>query len=165
MNAAYWIDRLQMKKHVEGGWYCEIYRSPVELDPANNTFIHAPRSLCTHIYFLLEHDDFSALHRIGADELWHFYDGDALTIYEIDLEGKLTEHLLGNDAATNAAPFTLIQKGSWFGSRVVNDGSYTLVGCTVIPGFDFADFELGKADELRRQFPAYTTLINSMCRV
>jgi predicted cupin superfamily sugar epimerase len=92
-----------------------------------------------------------------------FYDGDPLTVYEIDTTGKLTEHRLGKDPSNDILPFCMIRKGSWFGSRVAPGGNYALVGCTVAPGFDFADFELATSAELSRQFPIYKDLIEALC--
>src|SRR5262245_7150963 len=135
--AATWISQLNLKRHVEGGWYGEVYRSADTI---------GERSLCTHIYFLLEQGDFSDLHRIRSDELWHFYAGDNLIVYEFDQLGLLTGHKLGNDPTSGFLPFCVIKKGNWFGARLAGGGSYALVGCTVSPGFDFDDFELADAN-------------------
>jgi uncharacterized protein len=160
-----WIEHLQLQKHIEGGWYKETYRSPLLLQRETAPHIvNGDRSLCTHIYFLLQQHEFSALHRIGSDELWHFYDGDRLVVYEIDTSGRLTEHQLGKDPSNAVLPFCMIRKGSWFGSRVATGGKYALVGCTVAPGFDFADFELAGAGALSQQFPMHKDLIASLCR-
>lgn len=159
--AVNWIHHLDLVKHIEGGWYSEVYKSPVVLVDKQ---VHGERSLCTHIYFLLEQDDFSALHRIESDELWHFYAGDNLIVYEFDDSGNLTEHKLGKDPANGAYPFCCIRKGSWFGARVVANGEFCLVGCTVAPGFDFADLELAQADQLIDKYPAYKSIIASLCR-
>lgn len=164
--ASDWIEHLQLQQHIEGGWYKETYRSPLFLHRENAPgLVNGDRSLCTHIYFLLQQNEFSALHRIGSDELWHFYDGDTLVVYEIDMSGQLTEHRLGNDPANGLLPFCMIRKGSWFGSRLAPGGNYALVGCTVAPGFDFADFELATASGLSGQFPQHKDLIASLCRL
>jgi predicted cupin superfamily sugar epimerase len=164
-SAAYWIQHLQLTHHVEGGSFGEVYRSPLLLPkehlPAAFT---GHRNACTHIYFLLENKQFSAFHRIQSDELWHFYTGDPLVIYEIDNNGQLTEHLLGNDPEAGQTLFSYIKAGSWFASRPVVQSAYALVGCTVSPGFDFADFELAKAAELAAAFPQHTELITALCR-
>jgi uncharacterized protein len=157
-----WTRHLQLQKHIEGGWYSEVYRSSLQLTSLPH--FSGDRSACTHIYFLLEQNDFSAFHRIKSDELWHFYDGDGLIVYELDESGQLTEHKLGLDIANGFLPFCMIRKGSWFGSRVCPQGEFALVGCTVAPGFDFADFELAKANELSNQFPEHETLITELCR-
>lgn len=164
-TAGDWISTLQLQQHVEGGWYREMYRSPLELQqewmPGE---LAGNRSLSTHIYFLLQQGEFSAFHRIRSDEGWHFYDGDPLIVYEIDKSGQLTEHRLGNDCHNGSLPFCMIPAGSWFGSRPAAGSRFSLVGCTVSPGFDFHDLELAKAEVLAGQFPTHAALIHSMCR-
>ncbi|SRR5258706_8914164 len=162
-NAAYWIEHLQLTQHIEGGWYTEIYRSDIVLQKEQlpDSFSDA-RNICTHIYFLLGKNGFSAFHRIKSDELWHFYTGDALVIYELDTSGELIEHLLGTDIEKNQSPFCVIKKGNWFASRIENGGEYGLAGCTVAPGFDFKDFEVAGKETLSGEFPAHAKLIADM---
>jgi uncharacterized protein len=159
-----WINHLKLTKHIEGGYFSEVYQSKLLLNisqlPENFT---APRHCCTHIYFLLEKNQFSALHRIKSDELWHFYAGDPLVVYEIDINGKLTKHLLGQNPEKHQL-FTNVKAGSWFGARLHENEEYALVGCTMSPGFDYADFELADKNILTRQFPQHTALIESLCR-
>ncbi|MBS1608162.1 MAG: cupin domain-containing protein, partial [Bacteroidetes bacterium] len=90
----------------------------------------------------------SALHRIQSDELWHFYNGDPLIIYEIEKSGKLTRHLLGTDPNEGQQLFTYIKAGSWFGAVLNGNSEYALVGCTVSPGFDYADFEMAERNKI-----------------
>jgi len=161
-TAAYWKAKLDMLSHPEGGCYKEIYRSPMLLPQRVLTPEHnGDRNAMTSIYFMLEQGEKSALHRIASDELWHHYDGDTLEVYEITAGGVLTTHLLGKD--NGAAPFVLIQAGSWFGSRVAAGGTFTLCGCTVAPGFDFADFEMADAATLSGIYPQHEALISEMC--
>lgn len=162
-NAQYWKDRLNLESHVEGGSFREIYRAehvlPKEvLKPGHQ----GSRAVSTSIYFLLEYGQFSAFHRIASDELWHHYDGTALCIYEIQTDGKLVRHLLGKDFDKGESPQVIIQAGSWFGSRVEEEGGYTLCGCTVAPGFDFEDFELADKEKLSLEYPAHTAIINEL---
>src|ERR1700761_6888665 len=97
-NAQCWKDKLQLASHVEGGSFREIYRSRMLLPQTTlSTMHHGDRAAMTSIYFLLEHGEFSAFHRIASDELWHFYDGDTLCIYELLPDGLLTTHMLGKD--------------------------------------------------------------------
>lgn len=164
-TAAYWINALQLEQHVEGGAFRETYRAPLDLPqqvlpPA----FGGNRQASTAIYFLLQAGDFSAFHRIAADEMWHFYAGDTLHIYEITTAGVLRTHLLGNDIERGAAFQALIPAGSWFASRVEGPGQYALVGCTVAPGFDFVDFELAERTILTAAFPAHATLISALTR-
>jgi len=151
-----WLSCLQLQKHIEGGWYSEVYRSEEKIKDGH--------SLCTHIYFLLQQNDFSALHRIQSDELWHFYDGGNLIVYELERDGLLTQHKLGTDITNGFLPFCMINKGSWFGARVTEEGNFSLVGCTVSPGFDFKDLVLANAGELSMKYPSHKNLITSLCR-
>lgn len=159
-NAAYWINTLQLQRHVEGGAFRETYRASLTLPQSTlpGTF-QGDRNAATAIYFLLERGDFSAFHRIAADEMWHFYAGDPLHIYEITPDGALIVHELGEGTFQ-----ALIPAGSWFGSRVNVPGSYALVGCTVAPGFDFADFELADREVLSKEYPAHAALIGELTR-
>jgi hypothetical protein len=162
-NAAYYIQRLGLTKHVEGGAYKETYRSP-ELLPhsAIGEAFKGDRNASTAIYFLLEQGQFSALHRIPADEMWHFYEGDALNIYEINSEGRMIVHTLGRDLDRGEQLQILIKAGSWFGARCNVQGGFSLVGCTVAPGFDFEDFELADRETLCREYPAYEKIIGEL---
>ena len=161
-DAAHWISRFKMTTHVEGGSFAEVYRSDLSFEPSAASGFQGKRNYSTHIYFLLEQNQFSAFHRILSDELWHFYEGDPLVIYEISEEGILTEHLLGNIDGYNF--FTMIRAGSWFASAPAADGIYSLVGCTVSPGFDFADFELADRNTLAAQYPQHKELISQFTR-
>lgn len=159
-SATFWKEQLNLESHVEGGSFKEIYRSELTLPQTTLTQQHTgDRNTSTAIYFLLEDGQFSALHRIASDELWHHYDGATLCIYEIQPEGKLIKHLLGKDIINGEQPVIIIKAGSWFGSRVEETNGYTLCGCTVAPGFDFADFELAERNALIQQYPQYTAII------
>lgn len=161
-TAAYWIEKLKLTQHVEGGAYKETYRSPLVLNnlPAN---FKGARNASTIIYFLLQEGEFSALHKIAADEGWHFYEGKSLTVYEIEPDGNLIKHQLGRDFENGETFQCTIKGGNWFGSRV-EEGGYALVGCTVAPGFDFEDFELANRDELIHQFHQHRQLIVELTR-
>ncbi len=158
-NPAYWIKQLRLQQHIEGGWYSEVYRS--------SQLVHArslptDRAAATHIYFLLQEGEFSAFHRIRADEIWHFYQGDPLIITELQPDGTLIDHLLGNEPEKGEQLCCVIKAGNWFGSRVKEGGSYGLAGCTVAPGFDFADLELAQRDQLLAEYPQHAMIIRSL---
>lgn len=159
-TAEYWINRLQLSTHIEGGAFREIYRSPViaPVTALPPTFT-ADRSFCTSIYFLLQQHQFSAFHKIKSDEVWHFYYGHALIVYEIDQQGHMIEHRLGCDSDNNESFQCVIAAGNWFAARLAPGGEYALVGCTVSPGFNFADFELAGRNELVRLYPEHTEVI------
>lgn len=162
--ANYWVEKLQLTRHVEGGSFREIYRSPLICDLSDDPAYGGKRNYSTSIYFLLEQGQFSAFHKISSDEVWHFYTGDPLLVYEIDHSGELTIHRLGNDPENGASFQCVIKAGHWFGSKVQDNGSYSLVGCTVSPGFDFQDFELAKREELIELYPRHATLIRQLTR-
>ncbi|MBS1564538.1 MAG: cupin domain-containing protein [Bacteroidetes bacterium] len=164
-TAAYWIEKLQLEKHIEGGSYNQTWRSALIIPKtALTSSYQGDRPSGTAIYFLLEQGQFSAMHRIASDELWHFYYGDALIVYDIDEKGVLTEHLLGSNPEKGESFQCLVKAGHWFGARLRNGGEYALVGCTVSPGFDFSDFELAFRAPLTEQYPQHKDLIASLTR-
>jgi predicted cupin superfamily sugar epimerase len=166
-NAEYWIKKLGLSKHPEGGYFKEIYRSD---DILKENFLadryKGNRSVSTSIYFLLKSSEFSAFHRLKSDEIWHYYQGSALSLYIIDDKGILTEKKLGPDPENNESFQIIINAGSWFGAKVFdnsdNNDSFTLIGCTVAPGFDFKDFELGQRDKLISLFPKHKKIIKEL---
>lgn len=159
-KAKYYIDKLKLEKHPEGGYFNEIYRSG-EIFTASvlPKRYNGDRVFSTSIYFLLEGRDISAFHKLQSDEIWHFYDGSAIKIYIITPERKLEERVLGNDLNNNESLQIAINKNSWFGAELADRSSYSLIGCTVSPGFDFQDFEIGKRERLLEEFPEFSTTI------
>src|ERR1700743_1726161 len=134
-DASYWIEKLQLAQHVEGGAFREIYRSELVIPRKTlPLFFQEDRSASTSIYFLLAEGQFSAFHRIASDELWHFYYGDALLVYEITHNGRLLTHRLGNDPEKGESFQAVVKAGSWFASAPAPGSAYGLVGCTVAPG-------------------------------
>lgn len=158
-SAEYWIDKLGLLSHPEGGYFIEVYRSKGSI--FQNSLpkeFNGDRSYSTSIYFLLKEGQKSAFHRIKSDELWHFYDGDPVIIYVINAEGNLYEMKLGLDPDKGYFPQVTIPANSWFAAKTL--GSFTLAGCTVSPGFDFNDFELADKKALKLEFPEHGALIN-----
>ena len=160
---SYWIDALGLKPHEEGGAYRELYRSDVTIskDLVPGGFHHDP-CLSTSIFFLLEAHQFSAFHSICSDEIWHFYYGDPLIVYELSSDGHMVENLLGQDPGQGQNFQATIRAGNWFGACVAEGGQYSLVGCTVAPGFDFSDLRLAKREELINQYPLYAQIISRL---
>ncbi len=162
-TAEYYIEKLGLTKHVEGGAFSETYRSELVIRQATlPTGFKGDRNAKTAIYFLLSYGQFSAFHKILSDEMWHFYAGQTLTIYEIENNGNLNTHQLGADLENGETFQCIIKAGNWFGSRCEIVDGFSLVGCTVSPGFDFADFELANRKELCQFFPNLATLIKEM---
>jgi uncharacterized protein len=164
LTAKDYIKLLNLEPHPEGGWYREVYRS-AELFNQGGLPLRFKGDCCfsTSIYFLLEYPAFSAFHRIQSDEIWHHYAGDAIMICSINSQGELSETLLGNDLNQGQQFQAVIPAGDWFAAKLQKPGTFALMGCTVAPGFDFQDFELGKKDELLRLYPQYSTFIEQQC--
>lgn len=152
-TAKYWIEKLQLKKHPEGGWFKEVYRSD-EVIPAVAlpTGFSGCRSISTSIYYLLEGEDFSSFHRIKSDEIWHYYSGNsAVEIISVE-EGKIKKQFLGDNPRENQFFQIVVPKNTWFAARLVNKQGFALAGCTVSPGFDFDDFEMAN-EKLIEEYP------------
>jgi uncharacterized protein len=130
-TAAEIIAWLDLQPHPEGGHYRETFRDP-RLDPNG-------RALSTAIYFLLARGERSRWHRIDAVEIWHYYAGSALTLQISDSAGRRSVRL-GPDLAAGEVPQAVVPPGAWQAAE--SSGDWTLVGCTVAPGFEFAKFEL-----------------------
>ena len=158
-----YVSRLGLTPHPEGGWYSETYRSSETTIGLPARFPGA-RHFSTAIYFLVPGQTFSAFHRIRSDELWHFYDGDMLEIFVIDESGALSIISLGRDIDSGQVFQAVVRSGSWFASRCSAPEGFSLVGCTVSPGFDFADFELADRDTLISEFPQHAKLITALTR-
>ncbi|MDZ4711932.1 MAG: cupin domain-containing protein [bacterium] len=162
-SAQVWIRKMEMKPHPEGGYFKETYRceESVKKEHLPDRF-HGDRIFSTGIFYLLENDQCSKFHKIKSDEMWHFYDGDGMLIYEIDDNGKLTEHKLGLNINEGEIPQLVIKANRWFGGRVAKSNAYCLAGCTVSPGFHFEDFELADRGYLISKFPQHKTIIESL---
>ena len=160
-----WIAKLKLEPHPEGGYYRQTYRSDLVLPKASlPPGFSGSRAVSTAIYFLLHGTDFSAFHRLRSDEMWHFYAGGALAVYVIDPDGSYSEIRLGNHSGTEEVFQAVVKAGCWFGSRLLEANSFALVGCTVSPGFDFEDFQMGKRADLLAKFPQHQRLIEQLTR-
>jgi predicted cupin superfamily sugar epimerase len=159
MNVGELVDRLQLTPHPEGGYFRETYRAKESIGPAAlPRRFNGERSISTAIYFLLEAGQCSHLHRIRSDEVWHFYAGDPLDVVEIDAAGRLKTTRLGGDLLYQHT----VPGGVWFGATPAPGGRFALVGCTVAPGFDFADFELADRAALIREYPRHQDWISRL---
>jgi len=158
-SAQFWKTHLALLQHPEGGCFKETYRSEEVISGKGlPQRFGDERAISTSIYFLLEKHEFSAFHRIKSDETWHFHDGAPLEIHAISPDGIYHRHLLGLDPENGYSPQVTIPQGHWFAAHTLGD--FTLVGCTVAPGFDFRDFEMGSASQLLSAFPHHAKLIN-----
>jgi uncharacterized protein len=130
------ITTLGLVAHPEGGYYREVYRSPAAVKPLDS---RDARSALTTIFFLLPQDQVSRWHRVQSDEVWHFYEGAPLELWVTRDLSRIEHHRLG-PVEPGQQPVLVVPAGSWQAAR--STGGYTLVGCTVGPGFDFNDFAL-----------------------
>lgn len=120
--------------------------------------------MSTSIYYLLPGNEFSAFHRIKQDEIWHFYDGSALTLHIIDRDARHTTLQLGDKVEEGETFQAVIKAGDLFAATVQDNTSYALIGCTVAPGFEFADFEAPSRDTLLKHYPEHEAIINKLTR-
>jgi len=158
-SAQYWIDKLRLMPHPEGGYYKEVYRSQSQVNRLGGT---AAKAACTSIYYLLEGEDFSGFHRLASDEIWYFHKGGPLLIHGIGKEGRYSKYELSDLESGNLS--VVIEPGLWFAAEVPSKQDYTLVSCAVAPGFDFAGFEMAKKNELVALYPQHGEVISRLCR-
>ncbi len=158
-NADYWINGLDLTPHPEGGCYRETYRSRTLIDPPG---FKGSRSAYTAIFFLLKGNEISRLHRIKSDEIWHFHYGSSLSLHIITTAGAHEIVRLGPDIGNGHNFQAMIPASHWFGATVDDPCSYSLVGCTVAPGFDFQDFELAERQKLLATYPMHKAIIKRL---
>jgi predicted cupin superfamily sugar epimerase len=156
------IDRLKMAPHPERGFYVETYRAPLTVDARPHG---GPRAASTAIYFLITRAAPSTyLHRLRSDELFHLYEGGPLEVLLLDPSGSSQVRRLGLEVAAGERPQLVIPAGTWFGVELAAGVPHCLFGCTVAPGFDFADFELADGLELAARYPSHAERIGRMLR-
>ena len=165
MKANEYISALKLKAHPEGGYYREVYRSyeTIEKECLASRY-SGSRSASTSIYFMLTKNEISHFHRITSDEIWHHYDGGCIHIYVINNQGKLEVRKIGKNLNKGESLQVVIENGQWFAARVEEGREFGLVGCTVAPGFDFADFELAEKQDLITAFPNHETIISEFTK-
>jgi hypothetical protein len=150
---------------IEGGYFAETYRSAEMISPG---FLQGryggPRSVGTAIYYLLEPGTFSEIHRVASDEIFHFYLGDPVEMLQLWPDGFGKRVLIGTDIENGMAPQLVVPHGVWQGARLVAGGKFALLGCTVSPGFDYADYESGSRNQLCEAYPEHRDLICALTR-
>lgn len=152
-KAKYWINKLNLKKHIEGGYFAETYKSD---------YLFENKHSSTAIYYLLQSKDISLFHRIKSDEMWHFYTGNTcIQIHVLDDFGLKT-YKLGADFEKNEHFQHVIPANKWFCAELENknSNSYVLAGCTVSPGFNYKDFEMADKEILLKKYPKYKKIIS-----
>ncbi len=159
MTADDWIAHLQLGPHPEGGYFRRNYTAELTLDlPDRN----GPRPVATAIFYLLKGGQHSRLHRLKSDELWHFHLGSVLTLHRLDLREGYVAAKLGADPAAGQHLQIVVRAGCWFGATMDDPAGFSLLGCTVAPGFDCADFELADRAALLHQYPQHVALIERL---
>lgn len=147
----------------EGGFFAETYRSSETIDARLLNLGHdGVRSLSTAIYYLLTPTSLSALHKVPGDEMFHFYAGDPVEMLELHPDGSSRTIVLGPDIQLGMKFQHLVPGGIWQGSCLVPGGEYALLGTTMAPGFDYADFVKGNVDELIRKYPEQAANIREL---
>ncbi|MBM6838790.1 cupin domain-containing protein [Clostridium saudiense] len=154
-TSEYYIEKLEMIPHVEGGYFKESFLS--------ESFVSEDKKLWSSIYFLLRTGEVSNFHRLKSDELWYYHAGQSLTIYMITPDGNLITKQLGLNIENGESPQVIVPKGYIFGSAMNEDG-FSLVGCMVSPAFEYKDFELFKRNDLLKLYPEHQAIINKLTR-
>jgi hypothetical protein len=160
MNADDYIKILNLEKHPEGGYFREIYRSAGTFESG----VTGKRNFSTSIYFLLKGDEVSNFHRIKSDEVWHHYTGSSVKISMINIDGSVNTIVVGKNIPAGEMFQFVVPAGVWFAAEVIDNDSFTLVGCTVSPGFDFEDFQLASRETLLSEYPEHAELINRLTK-
>jgi hypothetical protein len=159
-SAADVIARLGLVPHPEGGFFRETFRAEASVQAP---FGALTRAASTAIYFLLRAGDFSAFHAVRSDEVWHHYLGARLELHTINALAQHERIELGADLLNGEQPQWVVRAGVFQAARVIGDG-FALVGCTVAPGFDFADFSMPTRSELTQRFPGLRDVIEPFTR-
>ncbi|WP_210405038.1 cupin domain-containing protein [Pedobacter sp. G11] len=156
-NADYWIKKLDLQPHPEGGYYKEIFRSGNEIYRESES-----RKACTSIYYLISDNDFSAFHRLKSDELWYFHKGEPIFIHVINPQG-IYQCIELSDSDSGSLQ-VIIPPDSWFAAEIPGGAGFSLTSCAVAPGFEFSEFEMGDKQLLINEFPEHRELLMKLCR-
>lgn len=158
------IGRLQLEPlTIEGGYFRETYRAPRMLPAgALPPDYGGERNASTCIYYLLTPETFSAIHRVRSDEIFHFYAGDPVEMLQLWPGGEAQVITIYNDLALGHEPQVIVPAGVWQGCRLIPGGGWALMGCTVAPGFDYADFELARRDDMLALNAEHAALITAL---
>lgn len=149
------IRLLNLSPHpVEGGYFRETYRGAATLP--------GPRNVSTAIYYLLKPGHVSELHVLPGDEVFHFYLGDPVRMLQLWPDGSGKELLLGQDLAAGQVPQLVVPGGVWQGTKLLVDAGFALLGCTVAPGFDYADYTGASRADLTARWPAFADAIRAL---
>ena len=152
--------RLNLEPHpIEGGWFRRTYTSAGTVNLPRGT-----RAQGTAIYYLLEPGTFSEMHVLDSDEIFHFYLGDPVEMLQLYPDGSSAVFILGPNLEADHHVQLLVPAGVWQGTRLIGDGKVALLGCTVAPGFDFADYHNASGAELTEKWPSQAVRIRTLTR-
>jgi predicted cupin superfamily sugar epimerase len=158
---------LGLKPHPrEGGWYVRTYEAAETVNAvafADRRYAGARRT-GTAIYYLLEAETFSEMHRLQSDEVFHFYAGDAVEMLQLTEKGRGSKVVIGSDLLRGQRPQVVVERGVWQGARLVVGGAWALLGCTVSPGFEFEDYEAWGREQLCAEWPEFAEEITALTR-
>ena len=160
------IALLNLKPHPkEGGYFRETYRSSETISEKTlpNRY-KGMRSFATAIYYLLTPETFSAMHRLQSEEIFHFYLGDPVEMLQLWPDGSGKVLILGSDIVKRMQPQVIVPGGVWQGARLLKNGKFSLLGTTVSPGFEFADYESGQRDDLVKSYPQFREWIIALTK-
>jgi len=157
-SQASWIKYLSLIPHPEGGYYSENYRSGNEYIDLKYS---GPRNLATSIYYMLDSNQVSKLHRLKSDEIWYFHYGSPLRVHVFNTN-SYDFFTLGTNFRENQLLQLVIPAGAIFGAEVLEQNSFTILGCMVSPGFHFNDFELIRVESILANFPALNSVIQKL---
>lgn len=146
---------------IEGGYFRETFRAPESMSFSG---YQGPRSLATAIYYLLTPDTFSQMHQVPGSEIFHFYMGDAVEMFQIASDGTAETIVMGADVEAGMRLQHVVPGGYWQGARLREGGRFALMGTTMSPGFDYSDYETRTKDELLRMFPQHSEMLSVLTR-
>lgn len=161
------IQKLKLEPHPEGGLFALHFRSNQQIKSCDTArYNNEERCSGSAIYYLLRNDEYSAWHRLKSEELWHYHRGSAVKLHMIDSHGKLTSQLVGDPLNIPDAEYqVVIPADVWFAAENLDKNHYSLVGCTVSPGFEYKDFELADKEALTQLFPQHAEMIARLSRM
>jgi len=163
-TAEFWIEKLHLAPHPEGGFYRETYRSASAYPFGHESIFAGERCWATSIFYLLKQGERSRLHRIHSDELWFYHAGAPLTVYVFPETGKPSHFTLGLEPDKGEVLQETVLAESWFGACLESASAedYALVSCVVAPGFDFRDFAFANRNELLSKFSHHAAIIERL---
>ncbi|MFZ0927846.1 MAG: cupin domain-containing protein [Syntrophobacteraceae bacterium] len=164
-SADFWIEKLNLAEHPEGGWFAPAFRALEQIgrEGLPDRFT-GNRAIVSSIYYLLKKGQFSAFHRLKSVEIWSFFEGDPLTIHLIEPHGGLVEKRLGRNFDNGESFHAVMEAGNWFGAEQQGPGEFTLVGCTVAPGFEYEDMEIAGRAQLLAMYPQHQEIIEKLTK-